>query len=197
MRKYIIGMIMVLLMTAPLTARAEEPLDTVKSNIDKVLNVLRDPKLQGESAVAEKKDAIRRISNDMFHWRQLSKRVLAKSWDNLTPDQQQEFISLFKDILEQAYIDKILAYKDEKIDYVGNRMLSDRQAEVETRILSSDAPIDMIYRLVLIDGKWGVYDIIVEGVSLTQNYRSQFRDFLTTKSPAQLLEHLKEKVGKS
>jgi len=195
MKKYLMGIILAILFAAPLAALTGEPLDTVKKNVDKVLAVLRNPALQGESAVAAKKDALRIISNEMFHWPQLSKRVLAKNWDTLNPDQQQEFIELFKDILEQAYIDRILAYKDEKIEYAGNRMLSDKQAEVETHILSSSAPIDLTYRLALIDGKWAVYDIIVEGVSLTQNYRNQFRDFLQTKTAAQLIDHLREKVG--
>lgn len=196
MKKYFIGIVLLILMAAPLAAQAVEPLDTVKKNVDKVLNVLRDPALQGESVVAEKKEALRRISNEMFHWPQLSKRVLAKNWDTLNPGQQQEFIALFKDILEQAYIDRILAYKDEKIEYAGNRMLSDKQAEVETHILSSSDPVNLTYRLALIDGKWAVYEIIVEGVSLTQNYRNQFREFLQTKTAAQLIDHLREKVGR-
>lgn len=194
MKKYLIGIILTIFLTIPLTAQASEPVDTIKKDVDRVLNVLRDPVLQGESAITKKKEALRHISNEMFNWPVLSKRVLSKNWKALNQDQQEEFIELFKDILEQAYINKILAYKDEKIEYSGDRMLSDKQAEVETKILSSDAPIDLTYRLVLMDGKWGVYDIIVEGVSLTQNYRKQFREFLASKTAAQLIDHLREKV---
>lgn len=199
MKKYFVCIILALFLSAPLAASAAStasgPLETVKVNVDKVLNVLRDPALQGASAVTKKKEALRRISNDLFNWPLLSRMVLARNWRALTPAQQQEFINLFKEILEKAYINKILAYKDEKIEYVSNKMLTERKAEVDTHIVSNTSPVDLTYRLALVDGKWGVYDIIVEGVSLTANYRDQFRDFLYKNTPVQLLDHLKEKVG--
>jgi len=191
----VLTIIVAMLMAAPLAAQTEAPLDVIKTNVEKVLCVLRDPAMQEAAAVDKEKEALRKISDDMFHWDLLSKRVLAKNWKALDTDQQQEFVSLFKDILEQAYIDRILAYKDETIEYVSNQMLSDNKAEVETHILSGGTPINLTYRLGLLDSKWGVYDVIVEGVSLTTNYRTQFRDFLADKTPAQLLEHLREKVG--
>ncbi len=185
---------LVMLIAAPLAAQADAPMDVIKVNVEKVLEVLRDPAMQGEAAEDKKKEAIRSISDDMFNWPLLSKRVLSKNWNSLTSDQQQEFVSLFKEILEQAYIDRILAYKDETIKYVSNQMLSSNKAEVVTHIVSGVSPINLTYRLGLLEGKWGVYDVIVEGVSLTLNYRTQFRDFLANKTPAQLLEYLRKKI---
>jgi phospholipid transport system substrate-binding protein len=193
MKKIITGL--VLLMALSVTAWAAEPQETIKANLYKVLNVLRDPALQGEDAVSLKKEALRAISNEMFHWPLLSRRVLAKNWKDLSQAQQQEFMGLFQDILEQAYIDRILAYKDEQIEYAANRMLSEKKAEVETRIVADSGPVSLIYRLALVGDQWGVYDVIVEGVNLTTNYRNQFREFLASNSPAQLLDHLKKKVG--
>jgi phospholipid transport system substrate-binding protein len=191
------GILIILMMAlpAPVAAESEAPLEVVKVNLEKVLDVLRDPELQSETAELKKKEAIRSISDDMFHWPLLSKRVLAKNWRSLTDAQQQEFVSLFKDILEQAYIDRILAYKDETIEYVSNQMLSEKKAEVVTHIISGGSPVNLTYRLGLLSGKWGIYDVIVEGVSLTSNYRTQFRDYLADKTPEQLLEHLRKKVG--
>ena len=189
--------VLVMFMAAPLAAQTDPPMDVVKVNVKKVLEVLRDPAMQDEAAVDKKKGAIRNISNDLFHWPLLSKRVLSKNWNSLASDQQQEFVSLFKEILEQAYIDRILAYKDETIKYVSDQMLSSNKAEVVTHIISGGSPINLTYRLGLLDGKWGVYEVIVEGVSLTLNYRTQFRDFLTDKTPVQLLEHLRKKVGEA
>lgn len=191
----ILSTILVMLMAAPLAAQSDVPLEVIRTNVEKVLGVLRDPAMQDAAAEDKKKEAIRNISDDMFHWALLSKRVLAKNWDSLTGDQQQEFVSLFKVILEKAYIDRILAYKDETVEYDSSQMLSDNKAEVVTHIVSGGAPINLTYRLGLLGDKWGVYDVIVEGVSLTVNYRTQFRDFLADKTPVQLLEHLREKVG--
>ena len=89
MKKCLIGIILTILLASPLAAQTDEPLDVIKKDVNKVLNVLKDPTLQGESAVTEKKEALRSISNEMFHWPLLSKRVLAKSWDTLNPDQQK------------------------------------------------------------------------------------------------------------
>lgn len=196
MKKFLMGILLTVLLAAPIAAQADEPLETIKKNLDNVLSVLRDPAMQDKSAEVKKKEALRRISNEMFNWPLLSKRVLSKNWNALKPDQQEEFISLFKDILEQTYIDRILTYKDEQIEYAGNRMLSDKQAEVETHVLTGTAPIVLAYRLVLMDGKWAVYDVVVEGVAMTLTFRNQYRDYLQTKSPAELLDHLREKVGR-
>jgi len=191
----ILSAILVMLAAVAPAAQSDEPMEVIKTNVAKVLDVLRDPALQEPAAVDRKKEAIRNISNDMFHWTLLSRRVLAKNWESLTPDQQKEFVDLFKDILEQAYIDRILAYKDETIEYVSSQMLSDNKAEVVTRVISGGTPVNLTYRLGLLGGKWGVYDVIAEGVSLTSNYRTQFRDYLADKTPEQLLEHMREKVG--
>jgi phospholipid transport system substrate-binding protein len=194
MKKYSI-LVVFLLFAVPNGLFAAEPMDTVKTNIEKVLSVLKNPALQGESAVSAKKEEIRKISDIMFHWPQLSKMTLGKNWDALSAEQQQEFIRLFKEILEAAYIDKILAYKDEKIDYVSNQALSETKSEVETKIVSGSSPVSIKYRLVNLGGRWGVYDVIVEGVSLAKNYRTQFRDILSKQSPADLIETLRKKVG--
>lgn len=175
-------------------AQEDAAMETIRVNVEKVLEVLRDPALQGEAAEQQKKEAIRKISNEMFHWDLVSKRVLSKNWKNFSDEQQQEFISLFKEILEQAYADRILAYKDETIKYVSCQMLAENKAEVETNIISGGTPINLTYRLGLLDGKWGVYDVIVEGASLTSNYRTQFRDYLADKKPVELLDHLKKMV---
>jgi phospholipid transport system substrate-binding protein len=183
-------------MAAPLAAQTDAPMDAVRDNLEKVIEVLRDPAFQDAAAEEKKKEAIRNISDQMFHWPLLSKRVLAKSWRALSAEEQQEFVSLFKDILEQAYIDRILAYKDETVTYVSSQMLSEKKSEVVTHIISNGTPVNLTYRLGLLGEKWGVYDIIVEGVSLTSNYRTQFREFLADKTPTELLEHLRNKVEK-
>ncbi len=187
------ALLLVFALTLPMAAQAGEPMDLLRTQLDQVLDVLRAPaSAQGE---AEKKKAIRDISDRMFHWDGLSRMTLGRGWNNLTADQQQEFIALFKDLLERAYIDRILAYKDGDIGYVGDEMLTEQKAEVRTRIQTENAPVEMVYRMALVGGKWGVYDVIVEGVSLSKNYRTQFREILSRKSPAALLEMLREKVG--
>ena len=183
---------MFFLSTLPVYAGA--PLDTVQTNVNKVLDVLRDPKLKAESAKGIKKEKLEAIYEQMFDEVELSRRALGGNWNKLNPAQQQEFIQLYRQILEKAYIDKILSYTNEKIVFSKENMLSNNQAEVQTKVITSSKEIPIFYRVILKDGTWKVYDVVVENVSLAQNYRSQFNSILAKNTPDQLLEILRKKV---
>ncbi|MDI6726634.1 MAG: ABC transporter substrate-binding protein, partial [Smithellaceae bacterium] len=161
---------------------------------NKVLEVLRDPKLKGDLAKEMKKERLRSLYDRMFDGVELSKRTLTRNWNSLNVAQRQEFVLLFRQILEKAYIDKILDYRDEKIIYDRENILSESQAEILTRIVTSSKEIPIAYRLILKDGTWKVYDIVVENVSLVLNYRTQFNEILAKNTPEQLLETLRKKV---
>ena len=108
----------------------------------------------------------------MFDEVELSRRTLARNWNKLNTAQRQEFVQLFRQVLEKAYIDKILSYTDEKIVFDKESMLSENQGEVHTRIITSSKKIPIFYRMILKDGIWKVYDVVIENVSLVQNYRT-------------------------
>jgi phospholipid transport system substrate-binding protein len=168
----VLSILILFLFTFPVHAGA--PLDTVQTNVNKVLDVLRDPKLKAESAKGTKKEKLEAIYEQMFDEVELSRRTLGGNWNKLNPAQQQEFTQLYRQILEKAYIDKILSYTNEKI------------------VFSKEIPI--FYRVILKDGTWKVYDVVIENVSLVQNYRSQFNSILANNIPEQLLEILRKKV---
>jgi phospholipid transport system substrate-binding protein len=171
-------------------------LDAVQTNVNKVLEVLRDPKLKTASAKEIRKEKLRLIYERMFDDVELSKRTLAKNWNSLNVAQRQEFVLLFRQVLEKAYIDKILAYTDEKIIFDRETMVSGTQAEVQTRIVTASKEIPISYRVLLKDGAWKVYDVVIENVSLVLNYRTQFNDILAKNKTEQLLEILRKKVKK-
>lgn len=173
---------------------AGAPLDSVQTHVNKVLDMLRDPKLKAESAKEFKKEKLRAIYQQMFDEGELSRRTLGGNWNKLNPAQQQEFIELFRELLGRVYIDKILAYTDEKIVYSKEHMLSNNQAEVQTKVITSSKEISIFYRVILKDGTWKVYDVVIENVGLVQNYRSQFNSILAKNTPDQLLESLRKKV---
>jgi phospholipid transport system substrate-binding protein len=184
--------LMIFLFTLP--AYAGVPLDTVQANVNKVLDVLRDPKLKGESAKEIKKKKLRAIYEQMFDDVELGKRTLARNWNSLTVPQRQEFVILFRQVLEKAYIDKILAYTNEKIVYEKESMTSGTQAEVQTKVVTASKEIPINYKVILKGGSWKVYDVVIENVSLVLNYRTQFNDILAKNKPEQLLEILRKKV---
>jgi phospholipid transport system substrate-binding protein len=197
MRKVLTGLHLFIFLIFPFILHAGVPLTTVEGHVNDVLSVLRDPALKGDSAQKAKKEKIRAISDKMFDFTELSKRTLGTNWKNLNLDQQKEFIRLYKDILEGAYMNRIMTYKDEKIIFRKENMLSDDTAEVQSSIITKTAETPINYRVILKDGIWRVYDIVIEGVSLIKNYRTQFREILANKSPEELLKILRKKVGKA
>jgi len=190
MKRQFAGLSMLLLFLLVLPVYAGAPLDTVQADVNKVLDVLRDKTLNNEM----KKEKLRVLYGQMFDEGELSRRSLGLNWRKLNPAQQQEFIHLYREVLEKAYIDKILAYTNEKIVFTKETMLSTDQAEVQTKIITSSKEIPIFYRVILKDGAWKVYDVFVENVSLAMNYRSQFNSLLAKNTPEQLLEILRKKV---
>jgi phospholipid transport system substrate-binding protein len=188
----VLSIIVSLLFSLPAWAGA--PMDAVQLNVNKVLEVLRDPKLKAESAKEAKKEKLRLIYDRMFDDVELGKRTLARNWNNMNTAQRQEFVKLFRQVLEKAYVDKILDYTNEKIVFDKETMLSATQAEVQTKIVTASKEIPIAYRVIVKDGAWKVYDIVIENVSLVLNYRTQFNDILEKNKPEHLLEILREKV---
>ena len=188
----VLNILILLLFSLPVYAGP--PLDAIQTNVNKVLDVLRDPKLKAASAKEIEKEKLRLIYERMFDDVELSRRTLSKHWNSMNVPQRKEFVVLFRQVLEKAYIDKILAYTDEKIVFEREIMVSGTQAEIQTKIVTSSKEIPIFYRVILKDGAWKVYDIVIENVSLVLNYRTQFNDILAKDTPEQLLEILRKKV---
>ena len=198
MRQSLVVLIIVLatLTLSLVSAFAAPPLETIQTQVDRALEVLRDPALKAESAKGVKEKKIWEILDGVFNYPELSKRTLAQNWKRFSPDQQKEFIGLFGKLLGTVYMDRIIAYKDEKVVFGKVTNLSDKIAEVQSEVVRSSKPIPIHYRMILENGEWKVYDVVIEGVSLVQNYRTQFREILTNKSPEDLLKTMREKVRK-
>ncbi len=185
-------LIVVLILSIPVYAGV--PMATVDATVNRVLDVLRDPKLKTPAAKEIKKEKLRVIYKDMFDEMEFSRRTLTRNWNKFSPDQRVEFVNLFEKVLERTYIDKILDYSNEKIVFYKETMLAENQAEIQSKVITSSKEIPIFYRMILKDSKWKVYDVVVENVSLVQNYRTQFNDILNKNTPEQLLEILRKKV---
>jgi len=194
MKTRIVVFCILILFVLSIPVYAGVPMTTVEANVNKVLGVLRDNKLKSPAAKEIKKEKLRVIYKDMFDEIEFSKRTLTRNWNKFSPAERVEFVNLFEQVLEKSYIDKILDYSNEKVNFYKESMLSDSQAEIQTKIVTASKEIPIYYRMILKDGKWKVYDVVVENVSLVQNYRTQFNDILAKDTPEQLLEILRKKV---
>jgi len=196
LKKLIYKIILLIMFLMPLTALAGIPLDAVKTNVNNVIDVMRDPKLKGESGKKVKEQRIVAAAEKLFDFVELSKRTLGLNWNKLTPEQRREFVELYKTILKDAYVDKITAYTDEKVNFTKEVPLSETTIEVQSVVLTKSAQVPIYYRVIKKDNDWKVYDVVIEGVSLITNYRTQFREILGNNPPETLLDTLRKKVGK-
>jgi phospholipid transport system substrate-binding protein len=184
-----LGMLVLILISAPV--HAATPLETVRTEVNKVLDALRNKGIKEEA----KKETLRLVYKEMFDQVELARLSLGNNWNKLTEAQRQEFVELFQQVLEKAYADKILAYTDEKILYDREVPISKNRVGVQTRVVTKSKEIPIIYRVVQeSDGTWKVYDVVVENVSLVMNYRSQFNDILAKNKPDELIDILRKKV---
>jgi phospholipid transport system substrate-binding protein len=195
MKKNLSGLLLIFLLIIPPLAYSATSSETLKEHINKVLEILRNPDLKGESGKKVKQEKIRSISAEVFDFTELSKRSLGQNWNKLNASQQEEFTKLFKSLLEAVYADKITSYTDERIIFKEEITLSEKTVEVPTVIVTKTSEIPINYRLLQEKGRWKVYDVVIEGVSLVNNYRTQFREILANKTPEALLDILRKKVG--
>ena len=183
-----------LLLTMHVTwANAAEPLDKIRQTVDDVLTIVNNKTLQPQ----ERHTQIRQAVLQRFGFEEMAQRSMAQHWRTLTPQQQQEFVELFTDLLERSYINRIENYKagPQGVRYPKEEITGDR-AIVHTEIMSGrDLPIAVDYHLLHKDGDWKAYDIVIEGVSLVNNYRIQFNTIILKDSYAGLVKQMRTKLA--
>ncbi len=194
MKKLIYAVLPALLIIAMAQgAFAGQPTERVKTAADKVIDVLKNPKLKGPVHERERRKKIMALASTVFDYREMAKRSLAIFWRQRTPQEKNQFVSLFSDLLERSYINRIEGYTNEKIIYTGEK-ISDGYATVDSDIITKrHEKIPVNYRLINKNGNWWVYDIVIEHVSLINNYRIQFNKIIRSSSYADLVKKMKTK----
>jgi phospholipid transport system substrate-binding protein len=170
---------------------AGPPTDIARQVIEKALDALNDPSCQGEA----RRQKVKAIVDPYFDYQEMAKRSLGPAWGKLSAGQRHEFVALFSQLLEASYSDKIEKYAQRvKINYTGE-ILEGNAAEVRTVVVKANDRIPLNYRLLNEGGTWRVYDVVIEGVSLVSNYRSQFSRIIHESGYAELVKRLKTKVS--
>jgi phospholipid transport system substrate-binding protein len=179
------------LLAAGTPARAGEPTDQLKASVERVIRILEDPALKGDAMTRERRAAIRQEAAQIIDFGETARRALGRHWQNLGEAERQEFVALFTDLMERAYISRLELYSGERIAYAGDSMDGDT-ATVRTRFVTKrgvEIPAD--YRMLRRGDRWQVYDVLVEGVSLVANYRTQFNRIIQTSSYEELIRKMK------
>ena len=191
---YTIALLLILILLFTTPALAGAPTDQIKATTDKILAILTDPALEAPERLDEKKQKIRKAVDERFDWVAISRRALGRHWQKMTNEEKRTFVPLFGQMLEQTYLSRVGEYSGERVSYESEEV-DGTYGVVDVKILSDKhGEISVKYRLWNKDDNWFIYDISIEGVSLVNNYRSQFNNILMKSSPGELIKKLEEKV---
>ncbi|MCL6640021.1 MAG: ABC transporter substrate-binding protein [Candidatus Rokubacteria bacterium] len=168
-------------------ALAGEPTEVMRERIDRVVKAL-------ESDRSHARQSIEQVAEETFDFTEMARRALGPHWRERSPEERTEFTRLFREVLEDAYVGRIERYEGEKIVFAGESV-DGPQATVKSRVITrtgTEIPVD--YRLHRVDGRWRVYDVVIEGVSLVANYRTQFNRIIQSGSYQDLVERMRRRA---
>jgi phospholipid transport system substrate-binding protein len=185
--------LLAMLVFKALPVLAGAPTDEIRTAIDQGVQILKSAKLDSSKQRAQIIDQLRDIVYTRFDFEEMAKRSLGSHWRRLNPQQQKEFVTAFTELLETTYADKIDLYEGQQVEYVGET-IDKNYAEVNTRVVGKNRETYSVdYKLHQVGGKWKIYDVVAENISLVNNYRSQFNRVVVNSSVEELIRRIKQK----
>jgi phospholipid transport system substrate-binding protein len=197
MQRLAIPVAVLLLLSVARPALAAGPQERIQKVLDAVAAVLKDPSLQGPGKQAERQQRVRQIIFDTFDFEEMAKLALGPYWDRLTPQQRTQFVSLFGTLFERSYNSLVLRFLAERQTVYGREVITQDRAVVQTTLVDqkTNGELPVEYHLIDKGQRWAVFDVIVDGVSLAQNYRAQFDQIIRNSSYDTLLQRIISRVG--
>jgi phospholipid transport system substrate-binding protein len=172
------------------------PMEQLQKSVDELLRILQSQELQAPDKKTERKQLIDNATNEIFDFQEMARSSLGQTWDTLTSEEQDQFVGLFTRLIEQRYKGKLDAYDNQKIIYK-KELIKDKKALIYTVVVDKDLEIPIDYRLRENQGKWLVYDLRIENVSLIVNYRRDFDSIIRKEQFAGLVEKISKQLEKS
>ena len=187
---------LVLAMAAPLMAVEEQPLEVLRDKVSRGLAILNDPRYRSGDARDLQAEHMWALSRETFDFVAMSRLVLASHWPAFTPEQRRAFVREFAAYLRRAYLPDLLEkYNGERLEYLGQVLLSKTRARVEVLVYWRDRAFPVTAKMIRRAETWKIYDVSALGISAMHNYRAQFQAMLREEPPARVIEILKNRHG--
>lgn len=199
MKRLILIPIIILMAIPPAmsaSSEPQEPMAALRGPIDQVISILKDPKLKSPEKEDEQRQAIVEVVEKIFDFEKISKLALGRFRRTFNDQEMERYTELFTDLLIDTYLNQVQKeFQNDEVTYLEQMYhpSDSERAMVKTLIQRKNADIPIDYSMYIADGKWRIYDVKVEGVSLVKNYRTQFEKILLQKSPDALIEKLEKK----
>jgi phospholipid transport system substrate-binding protein len=174
-------------------ARGGTPAEEIQGAVEKVVSILNDPNLKAPAKRQERLEQLRRVIYPKFDFAEMAKRSLGSHWQKRSAQEQREFVKLFTLLIENAYMENLETYDGEKVAITGQQQERE-YAEVRSRIGTKQGQeYSVDYKLMRTSDNWKIYDVVIENISLVNNYRSQFNRVVAQSSFEELLKRMKDK----
>ncbi|MBI4637544.1 MAG: ABC transporter substrate-binding protein [Candidatus Rokubacteria bacterium] len=180
-----------LMMAGVVASPATGPRETVETAVVRVVGVLQESDATGR-ARGDRGAELKRVAQELFDFDEIARRALSRHWAARTPEEQAEFVGLFTDLIERSYLNRIEAYAGERIAYTGEA-IDGTYATVRSKVTTRRSDVGIDYRLHLRDGRWQVYDVLIDGVSFVSTFRAQFDRVIQAESYGALVERLRKR----
>jgi phospholipid transport system substrate-binding protein len=184
------GLVLLGSLSAVPMALGDEPMTVIRNSTDQVIQILKDPALKDNQELKDKK--LWETISTQFDFEEMARRSLGFHWRERSPQEQKEFVDLFSHLLHKSYVGKLAQYTDEKVAYLGQEVSGPR-AEVKTKLMGKAMELPIEYRLMQKSSSWVIYDVVIEGVSLVNNYRNQFNRIVVSSGYKELVKRMRTK----
>lgn len=192
----LLPVICVLFLQNAAQAAHSQPRIELEKTINAVLGELQKPELKNPATRDTVLQRVEIIIRNLFSFQELSMRTVGPEWKNFTPDQKNRFSAAFETLLRETYLEKLDGYNGEQVNYTGEMDLGKNRVEIQTTVNIKNKPVPVSYRMIQ-RNKWVVYDVVIEGVSMVANYRSQFQNVIAKDGAEKLIELVRIKADEA
>ena len=195
LKSFLLALVFCLMATVSTHAADMTARQTAEAGADRILALLNDPAFKDPSTKPAIRQKVEAEVLQLFDFDEFSTRTVGPSWRKFTPEQKEGFKTAFTDLLRNTYIDTLDEYDGQKIRFTGEVVANNgKRVEVQMEFLTSKQAHPVAFRMLEKNGRWVVYDVLIEGISMIKNYRDQFRDILAKGGPQTLIERVQAKA---
>jgi phospholipid transport system substrate-binding protein len=193
-KRIMLAVLFTLLAAHPAASQQVKPTEALREPLDTALKILQDPRYRAGTEKEAQKEKLWEIIRRVFDFEGITERAVGRNWKLFSPEQKRQFTDVFTTLLGNSYLTKIQGnFHNDRVEFLSEELLGEAKARVKTKIIREVDSIPVDYSVRPLGGTWRIYDVNIDGVSLVQNYRSQFDQILSKDSPAVLIERVKSK----
>jgi len=172
---------------------ADQPIEQIKSTVDQAITILNDDSLKGKDKHRVRQKQLFNLVDQRFNFQLMARLALGETWTTVDKNERRHFVELFSELLKNTYIRRVESYSGEQIVFT-RQIVKNNLALIFSKYEKNNQDFTINYKMQNNNGKWLVYDVVIEGVSVIKQYRRQFAQILQNETMQGLIKRLDKKV---